>query len=256
MTATFKTIDAFAQTRLVADIRRRGFACIPDYLDAEQLARLRSELTTQAVQHHGNYFAYHGGPTIERSLLGQLAESAEFRSLLDSIHQLSCARPAHDPVIRQVLRCVQGQTGRRESNAFHYDATLVTALVPIEIPRDAEQCGDLLMFPNIRPVRPNAAYNLLEKALLQNRLSRALLVAAIARGWARPLRLILQPGNLYLFWGYRTLHANEPCSPTHRRATALFHYGDPHAGCLLTRMTLKLTERRARRRSRPPLGNL
>ncbi|EZQ19623.1 phytanoyl-CoA dioxygenase family protein [Halopseudomonas bauzanensis] len=256
MTATFKSIDTATHARLVADIRRQGFACIPDYLNAEHLARLRSELSTQAVQHHGNYFAYHGGSTVERSLLGLLAESTEFRSLLDAVHQLSCTRPAHDPVIRQVLRCVQGQTGRRESNAFHYDATLVTALVPIEIPQDAEQCGDLLMFPNIRPVRANVLFNLLEKALLQNRLSRALLVFAIRHSWARPLRLILQPGNLYLFWGYRTLHANEPCSPTHRRATALFHYGDPHAGSLLTRLTLKLTERRARRRSRPPLGSL
>lgn len=256
MTVRFRTVDIPTRNRLVADIRRYGFACLPHYLDAEQLQRLRSELTTQSSQHQGNYFAYHGGPLLEHSLLGLLAESTEFQALLDAIHRLSYARPANDPRIRPVLRCVQGQTGRRESHAFHYDATLVTALVPIEIPQDAEQCGDLLMFPNIRPVRSNAAFNLLEKALLQNRLSRALLVFTIHHGWARPLRLILQPGNLYLFWGYRTLHANEPCSPTHRRATALFHYGDPHAGNLLTRLTLKLTERRARRRSRPPLGSL
>ena len=256
MTEIFKSIDIPSRNRVVADIRKQGFACIPDYLDARQLARLRSEVAAQALQHQGNYFAYHGGPTLDHSLLGLLAESAEFRTLLDSIHRLSCARPAVDPTIRPVLRCVQGETGRRESNAFHYDATLVTALVPVEIPQDAEQCGDLLLFPNVRPVRASALVNLLEKALLQNRLSRGLLVRAIARGWVKPVRLILRPGNLYLFWGYRTLHANEPCSPTHRRATALFHYGDPHAGSPLTRLTLSLTERRARRRSRSPLGHV
>ena len=256
MTATLKEIDTQTRNQLVADIRKQGFACIHDYLDTEQLDRLRAEVSAQAVQHQGNYFAYHGGFAVERSLLGLMAESEQFRSLLDSVHRLSCAKPAHDTVIRQVLRCVQGYTGRRESNAFHYDASLVTALVPIEIPEDTEQCGHLLMFPNLRPVRSSAIFNVVEKALLQNRLSRELMVIAIARGWVRPLRLILQPGNLYLFWGYRSLHANEPCSPTHRPATALFHYGDPHASSLLTRLTLKVTEQRARRRSRPPLGNL
>lgn len=256
MNATFKEIDTRTRSRLVADIRKQGFACLHNYLSAEQLARLRAELTEQALQHQGNYFAYHGGPMVECGLLGLMSASEQFRSLLDSVHRLSYAKPAYDTVIRQVLRCVQGHTGKRESNAFHYDASLITALVPIEIPQDAEQCGHLLMFPNLRPVRSSVLFNLLEKALLQNRLSRKLLVIAIARSWVQPLRLILQPGNLYLFWGYRSLHANEPCSPTHRRATALFHYGDPHAGSLLARLALQMTEQRARRRSRPPLDNL
>ena len=36
---------------------------------------------------------------------------------------------------------------------------------------------------------------------------------------AKTLRIV--PGNVYLFWGYQTLHANEPCLPTSLRATAL-----------------------------------
>ena len=36
-----------------------------------------------------------------------------------------------------VMRCVQGQTGRKESNCYHFDASLVTALLPVEIPRTA-----------------------------------------------------------------------------------------------------------------------
>ena len=33
---------------------------------------------------------------------------------------------------------------------------------------------------------------------------------------------------MYFFWGYRSIHTNEPCDPDKLRATALFHYGDPH----------------------------
>ncbi|HJE28492.1 MAG TPA: hypothetical protein K8U95_04800, partial [Pseudomonas nitrititolerans] len=80
-------------------------------------------------------------------------------------------------------------------------------------------------------------------------LSRKLISAAIRHRLLRPQRLQLVPGNLYLFWGYRTLHANEPCDPVSRRATAIFHYGDPHAGSLATRLILKLNQRRAARAS-------
>jgi hypothetical protein len=45
----------------------------------------------------------------------------------------------------------------------------------------------------------------------------------------------MKPGNLYLFWGYRSIHTNEPCDPDKIRATALFHYVDPHIGSRLKR---------------------
>ena len=42
------------------------------------------------------------------------------------------------------------------------------------------------------------------------------------------MRIKMVPGNLYLFWGYRSVHTNEPCDPASIRATALFHYANPH----------------------------
>jgi len=40
----------------------------------------------------------------------------------------------------------------------------------------------------------------------------------------------MQAGTICFFWGYRSIHTNEPCDPAKLRATALFHYGDPHLG--------------------------
>jgi hypothetical protein len=57
----------------------------------------------------------------------------------------------------------------------------------------------------------------------------------------------LVPGTIYFFWGYRSLHANQPCDPEFRRATALFHFGDPHARSFATRLILKLNKRRTKR---------
>jgi hypothetical protein len=64
--------------------------------------------------------------------------------------------------------------------------------------------------------------------LLDNRLTQKLLRRTVERDPSRPTRVKMQPGNLYLFWGYRTIHTNEPCDPDKVRATALFHYANPH----------------------------
>jgi hypothetical protein len=45
----------------------------------------------------------------------------------------------------------------------------------------------------------------------------------------------MQPGDLYFFWGYQSLHGNEPCYASSVRATALFHFADPHENSALTR---------------------
>ena len=37
------------------------------------------------------------------------------------------------------------------------------------------------------------------------------------------------PGNAYFFWGYQTIHSNEACDPEAVRATAIYHFANPHA---------------------------
>jgi hypothetical protein len=80
--------------------------------------------------------------------------------------------------------------------------------------------------------------NLIEKALLQNPLANRLYKRRYGSGLHDVLKLA--PGNLYFFWGYRTLHGNLPAEANTRRATLLFHYGDPHRGSIVTKTILKL----------------
>ncbi len=247
MNTSFRNLEAPALQLITYEMSNKGSACIANFLTSDQLKSLKESVRAEAEKHKGRYFAHHGGSEIESSLLGALGASPEFRNMLESIYQAGAGQAAYSNEILKVLRCVQGTSGRRESNCFHYDASLVTALLPIEIPQDGVDRGDLLLFPNGRRIRSNVLINVLEKALLQNALSRKLISAAIRHKFLRPQKLQLVPGNLYLFWGYRTLHANEPCDPDHRRATAIFHFGDPHAGSLATRLILKLNQRRARR---------
>lgn len=247
MSAAFRTLDIEAQRRLANELNRVGYACVENFLPPEQLHELRQYVAQQAQQHQGLYFAHHGGGALAGTLLGALGSEPEFLAMLAGIHRQGNGRDAYQQTIQVVLRCVQGWTGKHESNCFHYDASLLTALVPVEIPTQGEARGDLLLFPNSRRVRSSVLLNVIEKALLQNKLARRTLCFAIRHRWLKPYRLTLVPGNLYLFWGYRSLHANEPCDPGNRRATAIFHYGDPHAGSLATRLILRLNQRRARR---------
>jgi len=58
---------------------------------------------------------------------------------------------------------------------------------------------------------------------------------------------LLKPGNLYLFWGYRSYHANFPVKHDLLRATFLMHLGDPHGGNLALSAIKRLNLRRERR---------
>ena len=240
-------IDEATSARLVNDMNTQGHATLEGALTEDGLNQLRAYVEQQAARHNNQYFAYHGYPALAGSALAALGKSPEFKAMLARLHAQGTGREAASDEIFPVLRCVQGGTGRKESNAFHYDATLVTMLVPIFTPDQGEERGDLILFPNLRKVRSWVLVNVLEKTLFQNALCRKFISACIDRKILKPSTLRVVPGNVYFFWGYRSLHANQPCDPAFRRATSLFHFGDPHAGSLVTRLILKLNQHRARK---------
>jgi hypothetical protein len=242
-------MDEQLALRLADEIDTNGFAKLSGAVTESDLEQLRTWTDEQAQKHQGEYFAYHGEAMLGESLLASYWADPRFKSLLASLYRHAAQTEAPSDRIFPVLRCVQGNQGKRESNSFHYDASLVTALIPVFIPTEGEERGDLMLFPNIRRVRAWVLFNVLEKALLQNSFTRGWIIKGMQRRWLKPYILRLEPGNVYFFWGYRTLHANKPCGPEVKRATALFHFGDPHTGSLATRLILRINQGRARRMS-------
>ncbi|WP_296262369.1 MULTISPECIES: hypothetical protein [unclassified Pseudomonas] len=242
-------MDEQLAKRLANEIDTNGFAKLSGAVTEVDLRQLRAWTDEQAARHQGEYFAYHGEAALGESLLASYWTDPQFKSLLAGLYRHAAQRDARSDRIFPVLRCVQGNQGKRESNAFHYDASLVTALVPVFIPTEGEERGDLMLFPNIRRVRSWVLFNVIEKALLQNKVTRGWILKGMQRKWLNPYVLRLEPGNVYFFWGYRTLHANQPCGADVKRATALFHFGDPHTGSLATRLILRINQGRARRMS-------
>lgn len=231
------------------DINASGFTQLSGALSPVELQQLRTYTQAQAQLHQGEYFAHHGEKSLAGCPLSAIWEDTSFKQMLASLYRQGFGAEPTSQQIFPVLRCVQGNQGQRESNSFHFDASLVTVLVPILIPSEGELRGDLMLFPNLRKAHRNVLFNVLQKAFVQNGFIRKLMVMGINKGWLKPRTLTLAPGDIYLFWGYRTLHANQACSPDVTRATAIFHFGDPHAGSLSTRLILQLNQRRARRAS-------
>ncbi len=238
------TVDAATVARLVRDIDTQGFAVLDNFISGEQLQHARDFVSCQVKEHGSEYFALHGLTAMHGSLFEELGTSPAFRQLLNEVYQsgLKQTLPPDEKAF-PVIRFLQGRTGRKESHFFHFDATGLTALVPIVIPTEGRHCGDLITFPNIRPLRRSVMVNVIEKALLHNTVSQKLTSWLVGRGWLKPVRIKLQPGNVYLFWGYRSLHANDPCDPSMLRATALYHYGNPHRDSWLAKRLLGRNQR-------------
>lgn len=252
--------DDLAISRLVQSIDTQGFAVVENALSAEQLAEAQAFVDRAAEDRGGEYFAIHGREALAGGLLGELGNSPELQTLMAQLFWAGSGRaPSPNERIFPVLRCLQGQSGLKESHFFHFDATLVTALLPIMIPQTGVHRGELMIFRNRRPVRSGVLTNLIDKALMQNRFSQKLIVTAVKRRWLEPVRVSLVPGHLYLFWGYRSLHSNNECDPSQRRATVLYHYGDPHFESALGRRLLGSNKRHANldyegRRAQPAPG--
>ncbi|HJS84581.1 MAG TPA: hypothetical protein VJ779_03905, partial [Acetobacteraceae bacterium] len=98
---------------------------------------------------------------------------------------------------------------------------------PVAIPEEGAP-GDLVVFPSTRPIRRHYLSNMLDKALIDSRIAQNILWMATRRRKLNTIAIRMRPGTMYFFWGYRSIHTNEPCDPDKLRATALFHYGDPH----------------------------
>lgn len=190
--------------RLVHDIETKGFACISNYLRLTDLERMQRFVNGTIAQKEKEYVHFNGSDAVRGSGLEELALSQPFVMLMHDLYQYGTGNTPIEEDFYQVLRCLAGGSGRRNSLIFHYDSYVVTALVPILIPKGGLG-GDLLMYPNTRKIRNAYLFNAIDKVLLDNPLTQRVLRACIDRKGISPLRIKMMPGNIYFFWGYRSI---------------------------------------------------
>ncbi len=235
MTAHTQLVSPQTIKELASAIDDNGFACLTDYVEPQKLSNMRSFVSDAIAKSHGRYASFRGAEEMAGSSLNDMAHSTPFEDLMRGIYEAGTGRLAPNTDFHQILRCLSGEDMTTHSLRFHYDSYVLTALIPIEIPANGRR-GDLLIIPNARNIRNSYAANLMDKVLLDNSLSQKWFKRKAARSVSDIVRLSLVPGNLYFFWGYRSIHTNEACDPDRVRATALFHYADPHEGSMMKRL--------------------
>lgn len=128
--------------------------------------------------------------------------------------------------IYSVLRVIKNKRIDNESFNFHFDAHLITVLVPIIIPkRKKSNNGHLLLSPNLRKNNLSILLNIFQKIYYQIILKKIFSRKFIQK-FLKFKKIILKPSSIFLFNGYRSLHGNLDIDKRDIRATMLFHYYD------------------------------
>lgn len=216
--------------RIAAEIDRQGYGMLTDYVSPSELEPIQAVAHAAVKASGGEYTGYTGAQAFTGTMLGELPQFPAFQTLCARLYELGSGQAAPKVEFHQVFRCLQGSSGQGHSYKFHYDSYVLTALLPIVIPEDGMR-GDLLVLPSTRPLRRWYVTNLLDKLLVDNKVTQFFLKTAARHKKLNTVSIKMEPGNIYFFWGYRSIHTNEPCDPDKLRATALLHYGDPHRDC-------------------------
>jgi len=213
--------------RLADDIDRQGYGTIGNFVSDEELAEIRAFAEAKVRDAGGEYVGLVGRDAVGGTLLNQLSRSPEFANLCQRLFELCTGEQAPATDFVQVLRCLQGPTGQYHSNRFHYDSYVLTVIIAVAIPEIGKQ-GDLVILNNPRPIRRSYLLNLFDKLLIDNPLSQWAFCTASRHNLPGIVKIRVRPGSAYFIWGYRSIHTNEPVDQDKLRATAIFHYGDPH----------------------------
>ena len=215
-------------------IETDGYAVIEGFVPPDELNKAQGFVRQAVSRNGGEYVAFSGHENLGGTFLERLPTDPGFIDLCRGIYAYASSAPPPDVEFYQILRCLSGNQAKQHSMRFHYDSYVLTALIPIMMPSHGSK-GNLIIMPNTRSIRKSYAANVCDKILVDNPLSQKLLQYAYKRHLGGMISLELKPGNLYFFWGYRTLHTNEPCDVDEIRSTALLHYANPHADSYLKR---------------------
>lgn len=205
------------------NIDEHGFHAINDFLNNEEIELLRSYVDEKLKKNNYQYF-FLTSETTKNEILNNSDFFSKFENILKKITTEFNFSIRENESLYKVLRVVTGEKSQKVSLDFHFDAHLLTLLIPIYIPnRENSDNGNLLIIKNLRNITKNISKNILQKLFYQSNFYKKFF---IKNNSSKTKILHLNPGNAYIFNGFRTLHANMNINPNDIRATILVHYYD------------------------------
>lgn len=218
------------------ELDKRGVVCLENATPRDWLTKARAEVQ-ELLRKHGEVDHFIRSPYgAEHTSAESFIASSKVRDLLEDV--VRSRFPEEDAELEftgSALRVIAGPRGEGDAYWFHYDASVVTMVVPICMPDTGRgTSGELVGFFNKRPFRRFVLVNIVDKVIGQSGFYRRRILRRLERN--DDLQIVdMTPGNVYLFWGYRSLHGNMPCESGAVRATLLLHFGYPHSSSALDR---------------------
>lgn len=238
------SLGGISASWLANQLDNDGVVRLHDAFSNEWLQALRDSVIDDIAGHGDGDFWIAQADREIGSPAHQLVSDPALRELFHETVRLRFPNATPDQGIRASMPVRPGTLPKTRSNLFHYDACVLTMVVPIFIPSATIGTnGELAAFGNKRPFRRFVPTHLVDTILTHNSLYRRHITKKVLDA---PEKYIvpLQPGDAYLFWGYRTFHGNLVCAPGRLRATLIIQYGQVHSDS----RTLKVVWRFSRSR--------
>jgi hypothetical protein len=208
------------------DLDRDGLVRLTGVIPPEWLTSARAGVDEYLAGHGSGEHSLVDPEHWQCSTIAELALDERVESFLHSLTFIAeTEKPGFAGYRQRVLRILDGSAVDSPPFDWHYDANAVTMLIPIVIPDDGS--GQVAMFPDHRPHRRSATLSAAERLFVHNKVyGRRLRRRYESDPEAFTLRL--NPGDVYLFRGYRALHATLPWPSSTLRVTLLLQYGHPY----------------------------
>jgi hypothetical protein len=235
---------------IAATIDAHGVACIRNVVTDEWLDTARMWVHSYLPLASDEPLFVIDPAGVRDSVASRLAGHRAIESLLESVAAVGYP-DCKDSRIENELRIEVG-TAAPKPLWLHYDGPVVTMVVPIAIPSAAPgTSGELILWANRRPYRRLVVTNIVEKFICQSELYRKWFVRKLSRKPDSATVVPLTPGNIYLFWGYRSYHATLPVPSEALLATLMLHFGAVHGRSPLLTVSKAVKQRIRARRGTP-----
>jgi hypothetical protein len=241
--------------RIPDQLDETGVVCLENAVSAQWLAQARAAVENWLTAHGEDNHFISSPRGAEHQAVADFIASRSVHTLLNEVVRARFPDGSVDAELTDsTLRIIAGPRSEGYASRFHYDAGVVTMCVPIILPDSGPgTSGELVGFFNNRPFRRSVVVNIVEKFIIQTGFYRSRIQRRLGRNDDAQI-VDMEVGNLYLFWGYRSLHGNLPCQPGAVRATLLLHFGRPHTsgGVLSAAVRLEQTLRGRRQKGKSP----
>ena len=135
------TVSPEKVNEITALIKEEGFFCLDGAVKKSFLEELKDSVNGLIDIHGKRYFSLihpHQGKEKVNLPFEDIFKSSDFNSLLNKLSNAMSITKIDNSEGFNILRVVTGDKTDDQSLKFHYDSTLITALIPIFIPEGLE----------------------------------------------------------------------------------------------------------------------